>query len=178
MLKPSDTLTQAFSQQIGNEMGASMQYVAIANFFTAETLPELAKFFYRQADEERTHAMKFVRFLLDVGAYPEIPAIQAPKNVFESAEECVTLSVEWEETVTEQIYGLVDLAKGENHYVALRFLDWFVTEQLEEVSSMRDLLATVRRAGTAGLLHVEDYLARNGGRIPTVPMGLEERGEA
>lgn len=169
MLKPSDTLTQAFSQQIGNEMGASMQYVAIANYFTSDTLPELAQFFYRQADEERMHAMKFVRFLLDVGAYPEIPSIQAPKNRFGSAEECVALSVEWEETVTEQIYGLVDLAKNDNHYVALRFLDWFVTEQLEEVSSMSDLLAVVRRAGVAGLLHVEEYLARSGGRIPVVP---------
>lgn len=169
MLKPSDTLTQAFSQQIGNEMGASMQYVAIANYFTSETLPELAQFFYRQAEEERMHAMKFVRFLLDVGAYPEIPAIPSPKNRFQSAEECVALSVDWEETVTEQIYGLVDLAKNDNHYVALRFLDWFVTEQLEEVSSMSDLLAVVRRAGHSGLLHVEEYLARSGGRVPVVP---------
>ncbi|HEX4952320.1 MAG TPA: ferritin [Thermoanaerobaculia bacterium] len=171
MLKPSDKLTKAFTQQIGNEMGASMQYVAIGNYFTAETLPGLAAFFYRQADEERQHAMKFVKFLLDAGAYPEIPAIKAPKCHFKSAEECVALSVEWEETVTEQIYGLVELARKDNHYVAQRFLDWFVTEQLEEVSSMSDLLAIVRRAGEGGLLHVEDYLARQG---VAAPAGGEE----
>ena len=162
-LKPSDRLTKAINEQIGNEMGASHQYVAIANYFSEETLPELAKFFYRQADEERLHAMKFVKFLLDAGAHPQIPAIKAPKDRFKSAEECLELSVKWEETVTEQIYGLVEIARKDNHYVAQRFLDWFVTEQLEEVSSMTDLLAVVRRAGEAGLLHVEDYLVRQGG---------------
>ncbi len=162
-LKPSDRLTKALNQQIGNEFGASMQYVAIANYFVEETLPELAKFFYAQADEERMHAMKFVKFLLDAGAHPEIPQIAAPKHRFKSAEECAALSVKWEETVTEQIYALVEVAKKENHYAALRFLDWFITEQLEEVSSMSDLLAIIRRAGEQGLLHVEDYLVRQGG---------------
>lgn len=162
-LKPSDRLTKAINEQVGNELGASLQYVAIANHFTEETLPELAKFFYRQADEERLHAMKFVKFLLDAGAHPQIPAIKAPRDRFKSAEECLALSVKWEETVTEQIYSLVEIARKDNHYVAQRFLDWFVTEQLEEVATMTDLLAVVRRAGEGGLLHVEHYLARQGG---------------
>jgi ferritin len=165
MLKPSAELAGAFNQQIGNEMGASMQYISIANYFESETLPELAAFFYRQADEEREHAMKFVHFLLDTDAQVEIPAIAAPKSTFSSAEEAVQLSLDWEEEVTGQIYDLVDLAKNHNHKAALRFLDWFVTEQLEEVSTMSDLLSIVRRAGEAGLLHVEEYLARKGGAI-------------
>lgn len=163
MLQPSKQLSQAFHEQIGNEMGASMQYVAIANYFSAEALPELAKLFYSQADEERAHAMKFVRYLLDVEAEVEIPAIPAPKCDFRSAEECVSLSVEWEKEVTQQIYNLVELAKKDNDYIALRFLDWFIVEQLEEVSTMSSLLQLVRRAGESGLLHVEDYLARKGG---------------
>jgi bacterioferritin B len=165
MLKPSDKLIDAFNQQIGNEMAASMHYIAVANYFTEETLPELAKFFYEQADEERVHALKFVRFLLDVAAHPEIPDIRAPKSRYASAEEAVELSLANEERVTEQISDLVELARAEKSLAAQRFLDWFVVEQQEEESTMTDLLAIIRRAGNTGLLHVEDYLARKGGSI-------------
>jgi ferritin len=157
-----EAIVDAFNEQIGHEMGASLQYVSIASYFAGETLPELAKFFYRQADEERDHAMKFVRFIVDVDGTVRIPAIPAPKAEFASAREAVALSLAWEKTVTEQIYQLVDVARGDKNYIAMRFLDWFVTEQLEEVSSMTSLLAVIERAGDHGLLHVEDYLARQG----------------
>lgn len=158
----NDSLIAAFNQQVGNEMGASLQYVSIASYFSREALPQLAKFFYRQADEERTHAMKFVRFIVDVDDVVRIPAIPAPQAEFTSAREAVALSLAWERTVTQQIYQLVDRAKADNNYIAMRFLDWFVTEQLEEVSSMSALLQVIERAGEHGLLHVEDYLAREG----------------
>lgn len=156
----SEALGAAMNQQVGNEMGASMQYISIATYFDAETLPELARFFYRQAEEERDHAMRFVRFLVDVDVPVEIPAIPAPKSDFGSAEEAVALSLEWEKTVTQQIYDLVTIAQGDSNHIAVRFLDWFVNEQLEEVSTMGALLSLVRRAGERGLLHVEEYLAR------------------
>ncbi len=161
-MTPSERLTEALNEQIGNEMGASMQYIAIATYFDGQTLPELARFFYRQADEEHDHAMRFVQFLLDVDAPVRIPDIPAPKNEFDSAEEAVGLSLEWEKTVTQQIYDLVEIAEGDSNLIAVRFLDWFVNEQLEEVSTMSDLLSLVRRAGESGLLHVEEYLAREG----------------
>jgi ferritin len=160
----NDSLIAAFNEQVGNEMGASLQYVSIASYFAKEALPQLAKFFYRQAEEEREHAMKFVRFIVDVDEVVRIPAIPAPKAEFSSAREAVALSLAWEKTVTQQIYRLVDRAKSDNNYIALRFLDWFVTEQLEEVSSMSSLLQVIERAGDHGLLHVEDYLAREGMR--------------
>ena len=158
----SEALGAAINEQVGNEMGASMQYIAIATYFDSETLPELARFFYRQADEERDHAMRFVHFLVDVDVTVEIPDIPAPKSDFASAEEAVALSLEWERTVTQQIYDLVTIAQGDSNHIAVRFLDWFVNEQLEEVSSMGGLLSMVRRAGESGLLHVEQYLAREG----------------
>ena len=158
----SDQLQAAVNQQIGNEMGASLQYVAIASYFDGETLPELAKFFYRQADEERDHAMLVGRFLLDVDSKVQIPAIPAPQSDFASAEEAVALSLEWEKTVTQQIYDLVKISDADSNLIAVRFLDWFVNEQLEEVSTMSDLLSLVKRAGESGLLHVEEYLARAG----------------
>lgn len=159
----SERLIQAFNQQIGNEMGASMQYISIASYFDHETLPQLAQFFYRQSEEERTHAMRFVKFINDVGGRVEVPALPAPVSGFTSAEEAVSKALAWEEEVTRQIYDLVEVAKEDRSYVAVRFLDWFVEEQLEEVTTMNDLLSVIRRAGPDRLLFVEEYLVRQGG---------------
>ncbi len=157
----SDQLLRALNAQVGNEMHASMQYVAIAAHFDAENLPRLAAFFYRQADEERVHSMKFVRHVVDLGGRLAMPAIAAPKPTFASAAEAVKLSLKWEHTVTGQIYDLVDIAKGDRNYISMRFLDWFVSEQLEEINSMETLLSLVERAGEDNLLLVEDYIAQN-----------------
>lgn len=160
----SEQLIEAFNQQIGNEMGASMQYIAIASYFDSETLPQLARFFYRQSEEEREHAMRFVKFINDVGGRVRIPALPAPQGDFGSAEEAVAKALSWEEEVTRQIYDLVETAKADKNYVGVRFLDWFVEEQLEEVTTMNDLLAVIRRAGPDRLLFVEEYLVRQGAR--------------
>ena len=162
-------MSDAINAQIGNEFGASLQYVAIAAYFGADSLPELSAHFNRQALEERDHAMKFVNFLVDAGAEAAIPAVPAPKSKFSNAEEAVQLSLDWEMAVTKQINALVDLAIKESDHLTREFLQWFVTEQLEEVSSMETLLKIVRRAGPNGLLFVEDYLARRGpvGPAPT-----------
>jgi ferritin len=157
----SGRLLAALNQQVGNEMHASLQYVSIAAYFAAQELPNLAAFFYRQAEEERTHAMKFVHFVVDVDGTVKIPAIGSPRSEFARAAEAVALSLDWEHTVTEQIYALVDIAKEDRNYIAQRFLDWFVTEQLEEITTMGTLLSMVERAGEENLLFVEDYLSKN-----------------
>jgi ferritin len=167
----SQKMNDAINAQIGNEFGASLQYVSIAAYFDRESLPALAAHFYTQAEEERMHAMKFVHYVVDAGGQVVIPAIPAPKHDFKSAEEAVALSLSWEETVTQQIGGLADLAVKESNHVTKVFLDWFVTEQLEEVSSMDTLLSIVRRAGENGLLFVEDYLARQGKLTASQPAG-------
>jgi ferritin len=155
----SQALNARMNEQIGHEFGASLQYVNIAAYFDDVGLPVLTQHFFRQADEEREHAMKFVRYLLDAGGHVAIPAIPAPRPEFASAEEAVALALEWEYTVTKQINSLLDLASSERDYVAHDFLEWFAREQLEEVSSMDTLLKMVRRAGEAGLMHVENALA-------------------
>jgi len=156
----SDQLEKALNRQVGREMGASLQYLAIAAYFDQQALKQLARFFYRQADEERTHALKFLHFIIEAEGKVTVPAIAAPKGEFQSAADCAQLSLDWENEVTQQIYELVDCAHGDRNYIALRFLDWFVTEQLEEVSLMDNLLAIIKRAGEDSLLQVEDYLSR------------------
>ncbi len=155
----SKKMSQAINEQIGNEFNAQLQYVAIASHFDRESLPQLASFFYKQADEERQHGMKFVKYLVDTDATVHIPQIPAPKADFNKAEEAVQHSLDHEKKVTEQINNLVALAVEEKDYTTQTFLNWFVSEQLEEVSTMEGLLRVVQRAGEENLLYVETYLA-------------------
>ncbi len=154
----SRDLASAFNQQIGNEFGASMQYVAIAAHFQQKQLTLLAKLFMVQADEERAHAMKFVQYVLDTKGELALPAIAAPKPTFSSSEEAVAAALAWEEEVTRQIGRLMDLAVKENDYLAQSFLQWFIDEQLEEVVKMDRLLGVIRQSGEKNLLMVEAYL--------------------
>ncbi len=158
----SQAIIDAFSAQVGNELGASNQYISIASYFADEDLDQLAQFFFRQSEEERQHAMKFVHFILEVGGVPQMPAIAAPRSEFSSAVEAVEAALAWEREVTQQIYDLVDKCQQERNHIALRFLDWFVDEQLEEVSTMTTLLSVVKRAGEGNLLYVEEYVVRHG----------------
>lgn len=155
----SKELNDAINAQIGAEFGASHQYVAIATYFDGEGLKKLAEFFYRQAEEEREHAMKFIKYLVDTGGEVHIPAVEAPKATFTSAEEAVKLSLDWEIEVTRQINALYDIARGQNDYASQNFLDWFVEEQIEEVSTMDNLLKVVRRVGEKNIFMMEAYLS-------------------
>ncbi len=158
----SQSIIDAFNAQVGNELGASNQYISIASYFDSEDLEQLAQFFFRQSDEEREHAMKFVHFILEVDGKVVMPPIAAPRSDFTSARDAVQAALDWEREVTDQIYALVELCQKERNFIASRFLDWFVDEQLEEVSLMSSLLGVVERAGEDNLLFVENYLARHG----------------
>ena len=153
---------QALNEQIGREFGASQQYVAIAVYYDAETLPQLAGHFYRQSVEERNHAMMIVQYLLDANEQVAIPGVEAPRTEFADPVAPVELALEQERQVTAQIVELAKLAREEGDLVGEQFLNWFLEEQREEVSSMSDLLTVVRRAGDTSILLVEEYLARVG----------------
>jgi bacterioferritin B len=157
----NDKVVAAINEQIGNEFGASLQYVAIAAYFAADALPQLSQHFFKQADEEDEHALRFINYLIDAGGKVVVPGIDAPQSQFQSAEEAIKLSLDQEIQVTHQINALVELARSENDYITINFLQWFLSEQLEEVSSMDTLLKIVQRAEN-NLLRVEEYLARVG----------------
>jgi ferritin len=154
----SRELASAFNEQIGHEFGASMQYVSIAAHFQQRNLQLLARLFFEQADEEKQHAMKFVKYLLDTKAELKIPAIPAPTATFASAEAAVGAALTWEQEVTRQITSLMALAVKQDDYLAQSFLQWFIDEQLEEVVKMDRLLTTVQQSGERNLLMVEAYL--------------------
>ncbi len=153
-------IVDALNEQIGRELFSSLQYLAIGAHFDAESLPELSAFFYRQAEEEKEHALRFMRFIVDTGARVKMPAISVAQSHFPFVEDAIKLSLQQEIHITDRINELYALATKESDYLTLNFLQWFLTEQIEEVASMEDLLHIVQRAGEANMLNVEEYLAR------------------
>ena len=152
----------SLNEQIRNEFSASQQYIAVAVYYDSQSLPVLAAHFYRQAVEERNHAMIMVQYLLDADEDVVTPGIDAPQTDFADAVAPVALALGQEKRVTEQIIELVKLAREEGELVGEQFLHWFLQEQREEVASMTELLAIVER-GKDNLLAVEEYLSRAAG---------------
>ncbi len=158
----SATLAQALNAQVGNEFGASLQYYAIGAHFHRQHLAQLAKLFFKQADEEREHAQKILHYIVETGGELRLPAVKEPVHAFATAEDALQAALNWEVEVTGQIKRLMDLAASESDYLAQNFLQWFVDEQLEEVTKMQRLLGVVRMAGERNLLSVEAYLVHGG----------------
>jgi ferritin len=150
---------EQLNEQVGHEFAASQQYVAIAVYYDAQTLPRLAAAFYQQSVEERNHAMMLVQYLLDVGDAAVVPGVAAPQTSFADIVEPVALALDQEKRVSAQISALAAAARAENDYMGEQFMQWFIKEQVEEVSSMSDLLAIVGRSRENPMI-VEEYLAR------------------
>ncbi len=159
----STRLAQAINTQIGNEFAASLQYYAIAAHFKRSHLQLLAKLFFAQAGEEREHAEKLLHYVLETNSELEIPAVRAPVPTFPSALAAVQAALDWEREVTGQINSLMKIADEEGDYLSQGFLQWFVDEQLEEVSKMNRLFHVVQMAGERNLLSVEAYLVHGEG---------------
>jgi ferritin len=169
---PAPAFVERLNEQVGHEFAASQQYLAIAVYYDDETLPRLAAFFYAQALEERNHALMMIQYLLDAGVEAPIPGVEAPQTAFGDVVEPVSLALAQERRVSDQINALAGIARTENDYTSEQFMQWFIKEQVEEVSSMSDLLKVVERAKDNPLL-AEEYLVREAtaseGPDPTAP---------
>src|SRR6186713_1351525 len=133
------TFASKLNAQIGHEFAASQQYIAVAVYYDSQSLPQLAAHFYRQAVEERNHAMIMVQYLLDADEDVVVPGVEAPQTGFADVVAPVALALAQEKRVTEQIIELVKLAREES-----------------------ELLAVVDR-GKDNLLTVEEHLSRSSG---------------
>jgi len=153
------TFVDLLREQIRNEFTATQQYTAIAVWFDAQDLPQLAAHFYAQALEERSHAMMMVQYLLDNDLPAVIPGVDDVRNDFTTVREAVELSLKQERAVTDQIARLARTAREDDDYLGEQFMQWFLKEQVEEVATVSTLLTVVERAGD-NLFHVEDFVAR------------------
>ncbi len=172
-LQPKESrFHQLLQQQIRNEFTAAQQYLAVAVWFDGEDLPRLAAHFYRQSVEERTHAMMIVQYLIDNDIRPKIPGVEEVRTEFNETRELIALALEQEREVTREITDLAKAARDSGDYVGEQFIQWFLKEQVEEVSQMSTLLSVVDRA-KGNLFDVENFLAReqigSQGSDPTAP---------
>ena len=170
---PAPAFVEKLHEQVGHEFAAAQQYLAIALFFDAQTLPQLAGFFYRQALEERNHAMMMLGYLKDAGEPVHVPGVDPPHNGFADIAEPVQLALDQEREVAGQISELARIARDAGDYTSEQFVQWFLKEQVEEVASMNALLTVVQRAKDDPM-RAEDYLAREaigdaGVADPTAP---------
>jgi ferritin len=155
---PAERFVAQLNTQIGNEFAAHQQYVACAVYYDALTMPQMAGFFYAQALEERGHAMMMVNYLIDSDAPVVIPGVSAPQVDFEDLVAPVALALEQERRVSAQINELTKIAREEADFASDQFMQWFIKEQVEEVATMSDLLAVVRRS--KDIEAIEDYVQR------------------
>ena len=146
----SKEMEKEMNLQINKELYSAYLYLAMAADLEAVNLTGFAKFFEAQAKEEVNHAAKFYKYINERGNRVILDAIEKPQMEFKDVEEIFELSYKHEQYVTGRIHHLVDLAIREKDHASKTFLDWFVSEQVEEEASMDQILQKIKMIGKAG----------------------------
>lgn len=131
-MRISSQMEKAINDQISYEASSTQAYVAIGSWCERTGYNGAATFFFEQAAEENTHMLKFVHYLNNAGAEAIIPATEKPKGNFDSLESTFQAGLKSEQTVTKLINNLVEIAEREKDRGTYSFLQWFVSEQIEE----------------------------------------------
>lgn len=155
--KPRSKFFELLQAQVQNEFSASQQYIALGVWFDKEDMPQLAKRFYRQAVEERNHALAIVQYLLDTEHEVEIPGVAEVRNDFSQPVELIQLALHQEKEVARDIETLARAARDEDDYTSEQFMQWFLKEQVEEISQMTTLLNIAHRAN-GNIFEIERFL--------------------
>ena len=137
-------------RQLNHELSAAHAYLALAQWCAHENLKGFARFFDKQAGEEREHAQKFMDHLLDRGAGPELLAIPAPRTQFKNVLEVAQHARQMEQVNTAGIHQAYEAALKEKDYPAQVALQWFISEQVEEEAWCDELVARAETANCAG----------------------------
>ncbi len=136
----SERINKLINEQIQKEFYSAYLYLGMEAYFSNLNLDGFANFFRIQVQEERDHAMKFFDYINQKGGTVELLQINAPDAKFESAEEIFAMTLNHEQFVTQSIYNIVNAAMDEKDHATNTFLQWFVTEQVEEESTMEKYL--------------------------------------
>lgn len=155
----SEKVYKLLNAQVTNELGASHAYLAMSMSFESMGLLKLATRFMHQSDEERGHALKFAKYIHDVGRQVQLAALPEPRRGFKTVREILEASLKSEQTVTAEINAIADAAAGANDHATLSFLKWFIDEQVEEVATVQEMLQLLELAGDMPLLLIEERMA-------------------
>ena len=140
MMRMSTEMAKAINDQISYEASSANAYIAIGSWCERIGYDGSAAFFFEQAAEENGHMLKLIHYLNGVGAEAIIPAIEKPPSSFESLESTFQFGLKSEQNVTKAIYDLVDMAEKEKDRSTYSFLQWFVSEQIEEETLFHTIL--------------------------------------
>lgn len=157
----SKKIDQAINDQIKLEEQSSRIYMAMASWCGVNGFPGAAKFLYTHSDEERMHMLKFVHFLNDRNGHSVLQQVEQPKAEYSSIKELFDEVLKHEQLVSSRINELVDLCLQEKDHTTNNFLQWFVTEQIEEESLVQDIVDKIKLLGESmgGYFHIDMYLS-------------------
>jgi ferritin len=133
-------IQEGLNDQVKLEAASSQAYLAMAVWSEIQPgLEGVAEFFYQQSDEERVHMLKLIRFINERGGFAAVPALDQPMVTFPSLKKLFEEFLKHELQVSASINDLVDLALKEKDYATHNFLQWYVSEQIEEEKTARVL---------------------------------------
>lgn len=143
----SKTIEAALNEQIRVEAESSQFYLAMASWAETEGLNGVAGFMYDHSDEERAHMLKLVRFVNERGGKALIPALNLPPKKWNSVQDIFKQLLEHETNVTSEIHSVVDACLKEKDYTTHNFMQWYVSEQIEEEALARTILDKLNLIG-------------------------------
>ena len=149
-MKMSEKLAEAFSEQVTKELSSSVAYLQMSAWFDSFDLPGMASWMRIQSEEERQHALRFMDFVLDRGNKLVIGERKKPKSDFESPKAVFEAALAQEQSTTTSIRDLYLRASEEKDVESYPLLDWFLTEQVEEESTVQKILGQLGHAGQDG----------------------------
>jgi ferritin len=156
----SKKMNEKLNEQINFEQYSAHTYLGMATALESMGLKVLAGHFFKHAEEEQEHAMKMIKYVLGVGGTVTLKAIDEPKGKWDSVENIAKQTLDHELEVTKRINELVALAEEEKDYATRSFLQWYVDEQVEEVSNAEYLLGLAKMAGPQQVLNLEARVAQ------------------
>ena len=173
----SDKMTQALNEQVNREMYSAFLYMSMSAHCNQVGLKGFANWFMVQYHEEMLHSMKIYEYIQRQGAQVKLAAIQAPPTAFESPLDMFIQTLAHEQFITRSINDLMELAIVEKDHASQIFLEWYVTEQVEEEENDNDIIAQLKfiKDNPQGLMMLDRELA---GRMTTVPTDFSKGIEA
>ncbi len=143
----SKTIEKSLNDQISVEAGSSQFYLAMASWAETEGFNGVSRFLYRHSDEERQHMLKLIKYVNERGGRAEIPSMERPPKKFESVQSVFKALFDHETKVTKEINGVVDICLNEKDYTTHNFMQWYVSEQIEEEALARTILDKLNLIG-------------------------------
>jgi len=168
-MRISPKMKKALNDQIALEAAASNSYLAMASWCEVTGYQGAADYFYAQSDEEKTHMLKIIHYLNDIGSTVTIPAVKAPTSSYKSLEGVVKTALKNEQAVTKAIHKMVELSHKEKDHCTYAFLEWFVNEQVQEETKFETILQKFDLLGRdkLGINEVDKFLAAETGNSST-----------